>query len=98
MSQSQAGPWRSGKIADAILAYPRELATPASTIVYGGDSTAFEVAFEAARSILEVFGEAAYLGADPGVASVLEAAILLPFAPHGGRFGEGARGYLDSVH
>jgi len=61
----------------AILAYPKQIATPASTIVYGGDSTAFE----AARPTLEVLGKAAYLGADPGAASVLEVAVLLPFTP-----------------
>ncbi|OLF18875.1 NAD(P)-dependent oxidoreductase [Actinophytocola xanthii] len=55
-----------------IMAIPSLIATPAAVILYSGSPEAFA----AHRPVLEVLGGAQHLGADPGLASLYDLALL----------------------
>jgi 3-hydroxyisobutyrate dehydrogenase-like beta-hydroxyacid dehydrogenase len=55
-----------------IMAVPRMIGRPGSLILYSGSAQAFEMA----RPLLELWGEARYLGADPGQAALYDLALL----------------------
>lgn len=55
-----------------IMAIPPMIATPSALVLYSGSAAAFE----AHRGALGAFGEASFLGADPGVAAVHDLALL----------------------
>ncbi|MBC9716095.1 NAD(P)-dependent oxidoreductase [Streptomyces sp. TRM66268-LWL] len=55
-----------------IMAVPSTIATPEAFLLYSGDSEAFA----AQKEILEVMGEAKYLGAEVGLASLYDLALL----------------------
>ncbi|SHL10982.1 3-hydroxyisobutyrate dehydrogenase [Pseudonocardia thermophila] len=56
----------------AVLAVPSMIGTPDASVLYSGSRGAFDTH----RPVLEVFGAADYVGADPGAASLQDAALL----------------------
>lgn len=55
-----------------IMAIPPMIATPEAFVLYSGSSGAFD----AYRPLLDCLGESRYLGADPGMASLQDLALL----------------------
>jgi 3-hydroxyisobutyrate dehydrogenase-like beta-hydroxyacid dehydrogenase len=55
-----------------IMAVPPMIGLPGSSILYSGS----EAAFDRLRPLLDVWGESAYFGADPGLASLYDLALL----------------------
>jgi 3-hydroxyisobutyrate dehydrogenase-like beta-hydroxyacid dehydrogenase len=55
-----------------IMAVPPMIATPAAFLLYSGPSGSFD----AARPVLDAFGESIYLGDDPGFAALQDLALL----------------------
>jgi hypothetical protein len=55
-----------------IMAVPSMIGLPGSLVLYSGSSSAFLLA----RPVLEVFGEARFLGEDPGRAALYDLALL----------------------
>ena len=55
-----------------IMAVPPMIGTPGSLILYSGAQDAFD----AARPVLEVWGEARFLGTEPGAAALYDLALL----------------------
>jgi 3-hydroxyisobutyrate dehydrogenase-like beta-hydroxyacid dehydrogenase len=71
--QARAVAARVGTYLDGgIMATPSLIATPAAVVLYSGAPAAFE----AHRTTLEVLGKAHHLGADPGLASLHDLALL----------------------
>ncbi|MDT0445742.1 NAD(P)-dependent oxidoreductase [Streptomyces johnsoniae] len=68
--------WVTGHGADflagGIMAIPTTVATPDAFFLYSGQQRVFD----AHRDVLEVLGEARYLGADTGLASLYDLALL----------------------
>ncbi len=58
----------------AIMGYPKQAGTPNLQILYSGN----RAAFDAHKRTLEQLGGALFLGDDPGAASTLDLACLLP--------------------
>jgi len=56
-----------------IMAVPSMIGGPGAAILYSGS----EAAFEQHRGLLDRWGDSAYLGADPGMASLQDMAMLL---------------------
>jgi 3-hydroxyisobutyrate dehydrogenase-like beta-hydroxyacid dehydrogenase len=55
-----------------IMAVPPMIGQPGSSILYSGSQTAFEQH----RALLDLWGESAYFGEDPGLASLYDLALL----------------------
>ncbi|WP_227982294.1 NAD(P)-dependent oxidoreductase [Nocardia spumae] len=55
-----------------IMAVPDMIGGPAASILYSGDAAAFD----SAQQVLELFGSAEFLGADPGLAAAHDFALL----------------------
>ncbi|MGI5132010.1 NAD(P)-dependent oxidoreductase [Pseudonocardia sp. CA-107938] len=55
-----------------IMAVPPMIGTPGAFVLYSGSCSAFDTH----RPVLEVFGEAAYVGSAPGAASLQDIALL----------------------
>jgi 3-hydroxyisobutyrate dehydrogenase-like beta-hydroxyacid dehydrogenase len=55
-----------------IMAVPRMIGQPGSLVLYSGS----QAAFESARPVLEMWGEARFLGEDPGRAALYDLALL----------------------
>ena len=56
----------------ALMAHPEHVGDPATVIVYSGS----EAVFERHRERLAAFGQAVYLGPDPGTAALYDLALL----------------------
>lgn len=82
-----------------IMATPDLIGGPASLVLYSGDQSAFEQY----RGLLEVWGRAEYVGADPGAAAMYDTALLgtmyAMFAgfAQGGRMVRSAGGSADHL-
>ncbi|MFI0411315.1 NAD(P)-dependent oxidoreductase [Actinomadura sp. 3N508] len=64
---------RGGRYVDGgIMAVPQMIGGPDALILYSGD----EAAFEESRTLLDAFGTARFLGADPGLAPLFDLALL----------------------
>ncbi len=72
----QLGSWARGHdiayLDGGIMAVPHMIGGPAAAILYSGDAGIFATA----RPILDLFGSAEYLGADPGLAAAHDFALL----------------------
>ncbi|WP_308189517.1 NAD(P)-dependent oxidoreductase [Nocardia africana] len=68
-----------------IMAVPEMIGGPAASILYSGD----EPTFQAGRNVLELFGGAEYLGADPGLAAAYDFALLAAMYAMFGGFAHG---------
>jgi hypothetical protein len=55
-----------------IMAVPRMIGLPGALVLYSGSESAFSLV----RPVLEVFGEARFLGSDPGRAALYDLALL----------------------
>lgn len=68
--------WAAGAGIDyldgGIMAVPEMIGTPASSVLYSGS----QVVFDEHRQLLEVWGGAEYFGADAGMASLYDLALL----------------------
>jgi 3-hydroxyisobutyrate dehydrogenase-like beta-hydroxyacid dehydrogenase len=62
----------SSYVDGGIMAVPAMIGRPGSLILYSGSATAFE----SARPVLETWGEARFLGEDPGQAALHDLALL----------------------
>jgi 3-hydroxyisobutyrate dehydrogenase-like beta-hydroxyacid dehydrogenase len=62
----------SSYVDGGIMAVPPMIGRPGSLVLYSGSSSAFS----AVRPVLEVFGEARFLGEDPGRAALYDLALL----------------------
>lgn len=72
----------------AIMSYPSHVGSPSFFVLYSGDGEVFE----RLRSLLESLGGTAmYLGTDPGAASALDLAALVPVVPMAVGIWQGAR-------
>jgi len=71
-ARAAAAAFGSSYVDGGIMAVPPMIGAPGALILYSGALDAFE----AARPVLEVWGEARYLGADPGAAALYDLALL----------------------
>jgi 3-hydroxyisobutyrate dehydrogenase-like beta-hydroxyacid dehydrogenase len=62
----------SSYVDGGIMAVPRMIGLPGSLVLYSGSASAFSLA----RPVLEAFGEARFLGEDPGRAALYDLALL----------------------
>ena len=62
----------SSYVDGGIMAVPRMIGLPGSLVLYSGSASAFSLA----RPVLEAFGEARFLGEDPGRAALCDLALL----------------------
>ncbi|MEU6559900.1 NAD(P)-dependent oxidoreductase [Nocardia nova] len=69
-----------------IMAVPDMIGGPAASILYSGDAEVHD----RARAVLELFGAAEYLGADPGLAATYDFALLAAMYAMFAGFAQGA--------
>lgn len=71
-ARSAALAFGSSYVDGGIMAVPAMIGRPGALVLYSGSS----VGFSLARPLLEVFGEARFLGSDPGRAALYDLALL----------------------